>query len=80
MKTLLALTTTRCGKCPEISKYLREKVSGYDITIMDETHKYFAKNCDYWKASSAPCVILIEDGKEVGRAGDLGELKEILKC
>ena len=76
-KTLLALTTTSCRKCPEIKEYIHKTELPVDeVVIMDENHKYFTTNCEHYGATQAPTVILIEDGEEVGRAHDVEELKE----
>lgn len=80
MKTLLLLSTTTCQKCPEVKKHLQEKVEGYNIRMIDETDEDFSKWCKDYNATQAPTIILFDDyGEEIDRAGDLEELKEILK-
>ncbi len=76
---LLCLTTTSCTKCPPIKDYLHNTSIPHDVTIMDENHKDFVKNVVHWEANTAPTCLLIDDGEVVGRAGDLEELKELLK-
>jgi len=76
---LLALTTTRCGKCGPIKKFLHETALEHSVTILDENHPDFGVNCKRYDATEAPTVILIEEAGEAWRVHTLEDLKEKLK-
>ena len=84
LKTLLILTTSGCKNCPPVLDYLHTTSHGCDAIFMGDTHKDFTKNVEAHGAVSAPTVILFgechPDGSmdELGRAGDVEELKELL--
>ena len=79
MGTLLALTTTSCGNCPAVEKYLHTTEIPHSIIILDENHPDFAKNCKAHEATQAPTVILLEDAGEAWRVHSVEKLKEKLK-
>ncbi|MCF7812630.1 hypothetical protein K9M59_03495 [Candidatus Gracilibacteria bacterium] len=74
----LLFTTTRCPKCPAFKELVRAKVP-FEGQILDETTEDFGTMTEDHDVSEAPTFIVFEDGEEIFRTSDGGELEDFLE-
>lgn len=80
MPKIKCITTTTCPNCPEVTKYLHSQVTVDAMEFVDETHPWFASQCEKYGATKAPTVIVFDnDDNELGRAHNVLDLKALLR-
>lgn len=75
----LLFTTTQCPKCPEIKKFVSEKVI-LPGRILNETMPDFGDLIGEHGVSAAPTMIVFEKGQEVFRGNEISEIEDFIKC
>lgn len=74
---LLAFVRERCPSCPPVKEFL--EVHAKDVEWIDcDTHEGLDMAVRFGVQSTPTVIRLGEDGKEIGRAHAVGEVKKLL--
>jgi len=74
----ILLTTTSCPKCPAMKAWVADNIN-FDVLIVDENHPEFTDLLGKYSVTTAPTLILEENGTEVFRGSEDYEVDEFLK-
>lgn len=74
----ILFTTSTCPKCPMFKEYVKEEVEFYG-DVIDNTTPLFGDKVAEYGVSNAPTIIISNDGEELFRTSDIGELEGYLK-
>jgi len=75
MKSFKLFTTQSCPKCPEVKEFVKT-LDNISVEMHDASTEEGLNEARTCNVTRVPTVIVYEDGKEIGRANSVEELKE----
>ena len=74
----MLFTSSSCPKCPEMKKIVKESIS-FDGVVLDNTMNDFRQNAERLNVMTAPTLVVLEGGNEIGRVTEPSQINDLLK-